>query len=187
MKNNLIGIYFIKKYLIILLFIIIQIEVKLLFKKINVAYGLNNKYTYPTLVSMISILENASHNTFYTFYILIEKGLFKKENKAKFLNLEKKYDRFKIIFLEIASDRFFNANTKRYPITTYYRLLLAELIEDVNRIIYLDGDTIVFTDLSEMINLEMKNNIILGFVDSGYLRAMKFGIKTFKYITQVFY
>ena len=34
-----------------------------------------------------------------------------------------------------------------------------------------------------MINLEMNNNIILGFVDNAYKRAEKFGIKTYKYIT----
>ena len=48
--------------------------------------------------------------------------------------------------------------------------------------IYLDGDTLVFTDLTEMINLEMNNNIILGFVDDSYKKAEKFRIKTYKYI-----
>ena len=170
-------------YLTLLLLIVVQSKVKLLYKNINVAYGLNDQNTYPTLVSMISILENASHYTLYTFYLLIGKGLFKKENKAKILHLEEKYNRCKVIFLEITNDRFVNANTKRYPIATYYRLLLPELIEHANRIIYLDGDTLVFTDLSEMINLQMKNNIILGFVDDSYKKAKKFHINTYKYIT----
>jgi hypothetical protein len=49
--------------------------------------------------------------------------------------------------------------------------------------IYLDGDTLVFSDLTEMINLEMNNNIILGFVDNSYKKAKQFGINTNKYIT----
>ena len=65
---------------------------------------------------------------------------------------------------------------------TYYRLILADLLPDINRIIYLDGDTLIYTDLSEMYNLDMGNNIILGFVDNSYKKADEFGIKTYKYI-----
>ena len=154
-----------------------------LIQKIGIAYGLDNKYTYPTLVSMISILENASRYTFYTFYLLVEKQLFKKENKVKLMHLEEKYDRCKIIIFELTNDNLKNARTNRYPMAAYYRLLLPSLIPDVNRIIYLDGDTITFTDLTEMINLEMNNNIVLGFVDNSYKNAEAFGIKTYKYVT----
>ena len=30
----------------------------------------------------------------------------------------------------------------------------------------LDGDTIILTDLTEMINLNMNNNIVMGFLDN---------------------
>ena len=33
-----------------------------------------------------------------------------------------------------------------------------------------------------MYNLDMRNNIILGFVDNSYKKAEKFGVKTYKYI-----
>ena len=49
---------------------------------------------------------------------------------------------------------------------TYYRLSLHELLPDVNRIIYLDGDTLVFQDLTELIKTDMKGNIFMGFLDS---------------------
>ena len=52
MKNGLIIYIFI-------FFIFSPIKNRLINQKISVAYGLDNKYTYPTLVSMISILENA--------------------------------------------------------------------------------------------------------------------------------
>jgi lipopolysaccharide biosynthesis glycosyltransferase len=159
------------------------INTSLINKKISVAYSLNNKYTYQTLVSIISILENSSRYTFYTFYLLVEKNIFEKQNKEKFTHLEEKYDRCKVIIFELTNENLLNARVNRYPITTYYRLLLAELIPDVNRIIYLDGDTLVFKDLTKMINLEMNNNIILGFVDDSYKKAEKYGIKTYKYIT----
>lgn len=169
--------------LIILMLFIFKVNDKLINHKISVAYSLNNKYTYPTLVSMISILENSSRNTFYIFYLLVEKNIFKRQNKEKFIHLEEKYDRCKVIIFELTNENLFNARVDRYPITAYYRLLLAKLIPNVNKIIYLDGDTLVLKDLTEMINLDMNNNIVLGFVDHSYKKAEKFGIKTYKYIT----
>ena len=187
MKNRLISfsLKFKKNIAIIIIsFIIFDFtDNRLVYQKINIAYGLDNKYRYPTLISIISILENSSRYTYYTFYLLVEKFLFKQENKLKFKRLEEKYERCKIYILELTNENLKNARTNRYPVTAYYRLFLAELLPDVNRIIYLDGDTIIFNDLTEMINLEMNNNIILGFVDNSYEKAKDFGIKTYKYVT----
>ena len=155
---------------------------KLLNQKVAVAYGLNNQYTYPTIVSMTSILENSYSHTYYIFYLLVDKSTFKEENKKKLMNLEDKYERCEVYILEISRGSIKNANTKRYPLAAYYRLLLSDLIPDLNRIIYLDGDTIIYTDLSEMYNLEMGNNVMLGFVDNSYQKAEEFGIRTYKYI-----
>ena len=49
---------------------------------------------------------------------------------------------------------------------TYYRLSLPELLPDVKRIIYLEGDTLIFEDLTELIELNIKGNVIMGFLDS---------------------
>ena len=155
---------------------------KLLNQKVSIAYGLNNQYTYPTIVSMTSILENSYSHTYYIFYLLVDKATFKEENKKKLMNLEDKYERCEVYILEISRESIKNANTKRYPLAAYYRLLLSDLIPDLNRIIYLDGDTIIYTDLSEMYNLEMGNNVMLGFVDNSYQKAEEFGIRTYKYI-----
>ena len=48
----------------------------------------------------------------------------------------------------------------------YYRLSLQDILPEVERIIYLDGDTLVFEDLKELIELDMKGNVIMGFLDS---------------------
>ena len=155
------------------------------YNKISVSYGLNNRNFYPTLVSITSILENANYSSFYIINILVSKRktYFSNENKIKFKNLENKYPRCQIDIIEINDKLFQFANIKRYPISAYYRLLLAYLLPDIKKIIYLDGDTIILTDLSELINLNMKNNTILGFVDNSFYLTEEFGIKTYKYIT----
>ena len=174
-----------KIMLVIILFIsyIFISNICLVPKTINISYGLNNQYIYPTLISIISILENSKNNTFYSFYLLVEKDEFKLENKLKFNHLEEKYERCNINFLELTNKNLEFAQTKRYPISAYYRLFLSELLPNINRLIYLDGDTLVLNDLTELSNLDMKNNSVLGFVDNSYEKCQNFGIKTYKYVT----
>jgi lipopolysaccharide biosynthesis glycosyltransferase len=131
---------------------------------------------------MTSILENSFSHTYYVFYLLVDRQTFKNDNKRKLKNLEKKYDRCEVNILEISNEIIPNANVKRYPFAAYYRLLLADLVPEFNRIIYLDGDTLIYDDLTEMLNLDMENNIMLGFVDNSYHLAEEFGIVTYKYI-----
>ena len=65
----------------------------------------------------------------------------------------------------------------KIPIAAYYRLELQNILPDVDRIVYMDGDTAVFQDLSELITLDMEENYILGFLDSIPNALRKFKIK----------
>jgi len=49
---------------------------------IPIAFSLDNGYTFPTIVSMTSILENAFNRTKYDFYVLRSPN-FLEENKNK--------------------------------------------------------------------------------------------------------
>ena len=59
----------------------------------------------------------------------------------------------------------------KYTQTVYYRLSLSDIIKDLDKIIYLDVDTIVHKDLTELYNLEMGNYYYMGFPahETGYL------------------
>ena len=71
-------------------------------------------------------------------------------------------------------DNFFNIGNKykNLPLSfklatpAYYRLSLQDLLLDIKKIIYLDGDTLIFEDLKELIELDMKGNVIMGLLDS---------------------
>ena len=152
-------------------------------QNVAIAYALNNQYFYPTLVSITSILENSKNSTLNYIFLLTGKNNLTNYYKNKFKDLEKKYKNCKINFVEIDDKIFYHANTKRYPITAYYRLLLAELILEFNRILYLDSDTLIFNDLTELINLDMEDNIAMGWVDNGFKNAIQFNLTTYKYIT----
>jgi lipopolysaccharide biosynthesis glycosyltransferase len=50
--------------------------------------------------------------------------------------------------------------------TAYYRLLLPQLI-DVDKIIYIDSDTLAMTDLKELFNHDLTDALLAGVVDPG--------------------
>ena len=134
--------------------------------RIACAYATDNAYVYPTLVAMTSLAENAGENTFYDIYVMIGKG-FTEENKNVLKSVEEKHVKHcEVIFLDMG-DKFKDEKTnKKITTPTYYRLELHNLLPNVDRIIWMDGDTAVFEDLTELITLDMKGNYIMGFLDS---------------------
>ena len=80
----------------ILLIIILIIGFKRFPKTVNdnnnsipIAFSADNKYVYPLIVLLTSILFNAGPTTFYHFHIMIPYD-FSKSNKLKILDLAKK-------------------------------------------------------------------------------------------------
>ena len=61
-------------------------------------------------------------------------------------------------------DKFSEYKTSFYKsVAVYYRLELSNLITDVDKIIYLDVDTITHKDLTEFYNIDMGKNYYMGF------------------------
>ena len=135
---------------------------------IPISMALNDEYTYPTIVAITSILENANSNTKYDFYILHTHN-YSSENKIKLKYFEKKYYKCSITLINMENSMFQNASLSRHitTIAAYFRLSLPDLLPNVDKIIYLDGDTITFDDLKEMFDINMDEYYIKGFLDVG--------------------
>ena len=145
--------------------------------RIACAYALDNAYVYPTLVAMTSLTENAGPKTFYDIYVMINQE-FKEENKNILKSVQTKHpEHCEVIFINMG-DKFKEADTnQKIPTAAYYRLELHNLLPNVDRVIWMDGDTAVFEDLTDLITLDMKGNYIMGFLDSLPDAIDRFGIK----------
>ena len=143
---------------------------------ISCAYALDNAYVFPTIVAMTSLAENAGNKTFYSIYVLIDSS-FSEDNKKIIKSVELNHIQSCEIIFKIIGDKFKNEKTdKRIKTPSYYRLELPKLLPRVKKIIWMDGDTAVFEDLTELININMKGNYIMGFLDSIPEAIDKFGI-----------
>ena len=114
------------------------------------------------IVSLTSILYNASPKTFYIFYLLLGPNI--SENKAKkILGLKEKYPNCKMNLIYMGN-KFSGYKTSFYKsVAVYYRLELYNLITDVDKIIYLNVDTITHKYLTEFYNIDMGKNYYMGF------------------------
>jgi lipopolysaccharide biosynthesis glycosyltransferase len=124
---------------------------------INIAMSLNDNYIYIIMVSITSILLNSNNNTFIQFHLLIGNDV-KIENQNKITSLKRLNHNSNFTFYNVGN--IFNGwkhMRKGITVATFYRSIVGELIKNVDKIIYLDGDTLTYGDLSEMYQLNMQN------------------------------
>ena len=150
--------------------------------QIHITYSLDNKISYPTLVSMISGLENNNQKSNIIIFHLLLSYNFNKSNIDIFESLKNNYE-VKINYYLIPD---FFSHLKSWTLGTeciYYKIFIPIIFRDLSRIIHLDGDTLIRKDILEMYNYPFKNNYILGHPFFMPYVMDKFGINATHYIT----
>ena len=159
----MIGIKLFIIYILIVLFILIDEKTFYSQKKIiPIVFSINDNYAYPLIVLLTSILYNSSQQTFFIFYILISPDV--KEDKLKKISgLKEKYKNFKNVSIYMGEKftKYISGGYKTAAV--YYRLAISDLLIDVDKIIYLDTDTIVHKDLNDLYNINMGKYYYMGF------------------------
>lgn len=129
-------------------------------KEIPIFFTTDDNYVPYLDTAIASLIENASKEYKYRIVVL-NTGL-----EAENIALVKRNERpgFVIDFVDISEDvkgiksRF--KNVYHFSIVTYYRLFIASLFPQYDKIVYLDCDIIVLGDVSELYFREMGDNII---------------------------
>ena len=130
--------------------------------QIHISMTVDNKFVFPCLISMTSALYNNNQKKNIIIYHLIFSSDFNPDNYQIFESLKKKFD-FSLNYynmpISFKNYRKWHGGTE----TIYYKIYLPLIFHDLDRIIYLDGDTMVFKDLYEMYNLPFNGNYALGY------------------------
>ncbi len=136
-------------------------------KIIPIIYACDDNYLPLMGTSICSLIENANKDYNYNIYILYVKGEISENNVKLIKGLEK--DGFNIEFVDVKNELEKIAKKLKtrdyYTNTTYYRLFVSNLFPDYEKMIYIDSDTIVLGDVSELYNIEIGDNIIAGCTD----------------------
>ena len=117
---------------------------------IPIYYATDNNFVKYTIVSIYSMIKNASKNYKYHIYILHTE--ISSEMKNEVLKLGN--GNFEISFCDVTD--YLKSISDKLPIrdyyskTTYYRLFIAEMFPELDKAIYIDSDTVVQGDISEL-------------------------------------
>ena len=128
----------------------------------------DNQYARYLYVAMFSALANAEINTRYEFYILVS-GSFSRRYIEKITELERTFN-CSIHFVDM-KDAFSDLKQQIAHVTnpTYYRLLAADILpKEYSKCIYLDVDVCVCTDLSDLMDTDIKGYYLAGVIAPGY-------------------
>ena len=138
-------------------------------KKIPIFFSTDDNYIPYLDIAISSLIENASRE--YEYRIIILNTGLEKSNIQKIAQNETRG--FKIDFVNISEDvdriRSRLKNVYHFSVVTYYRLFIASLFPQYDKVIYLDCDIVVLGDISKLYEVELGENII-GAAPEQYVR-----------------
>lgn len=155
---------------------------------LDICMASDDNYAVHLGICIVSIAENNSKNI--NMHILDNN--ISKNNICKFKSLENQYNNLKINFYNIHN--FFkernignliksqledNYYYNLLGISAFSRLFLQDILpEDIDKVLYLDADTIVLDSLDELFNMDFNDNIVSGVIDvwgnyNGYFHNLK--------------
>lgn len=129
----------------------------------DIVYCLDDNFVMPCGVLLLSVCENNKAEDI-VFHIITE-GL-RADNRVKLEAIVKQYGR-KICFYNIDTSLLKSASESpglqkpNWTLSVYYRLLLGSVLpENIDKVLYLDCDTIVCDSLSELWSTNLENYAI---------------------------
>lgn len=148
------------------------------FSPVNICCACNENYAKPLAVCLYSLLCNANKSRLYDIVILHSD--ITSESRKPLLKLAEHFPCCSIQLVDMSDFRQSVKRCFRSYITaeTNYRLaILGELFAEYDRVLYLDCDTIVEGDISELFDTDLCGNAVGGAkaVDIGILRCTKKG------------
>lgn len=146
---------------------------------VPIVFAFDKNLVMPACVCISSLLMNARKDTFYDIFILSPTNAHLERTALN--RLTTYYSNCQLHFRTV-DDRFAQCYEIRgITISTYYRLLIPELIPEYDKIIYSDVDVIFRMDLSDVYAVALDEKLIAATLDLG----MNWTLKGKAYIEKV--
>lgn len=145
--------------------------------KISIAYAPDDKYVNQTVVSIVSALEN---NRAHDVEIIIMYSALSADSMKKLRDTGAK-----LRFIKMDESRFASLPLSYWvTVQAWFRILLPDMCDDLDKILYLDCDTMVLGDLGELFGTNLDNKYLAGVKDIwGTNRsAERLGMQTTSYL-----
>lgn len=129
---------------------------------IHIGYGIDNNFSRCVGSSIASFIQNNPKKNF-TFHIICSS--LSKDNHDKFQLLAKNLF-INIIIYEINPNLLSNLPIRsNLPISMYFRFILPVLLKDIEKIIYIDADTLCLKSIDDLLSINLNNTILGAIID----------------------
>ena len=142
---------------------------------IPVVICFDDNYTISGAALINSVIKNSNTNNNYDIVVL-ENGI-SVENKERLHNLIRGYTNFSLRFFDInAFSELSNVHIRgHFTAATYARLFIPRLFSLYNKVLFIDADTIVESDVAELIQIDLATNLVAAVRDIVMEGFVKFG------------
>ena len=143
---------------------------------IPIFYALDERFLKYGIVSLYSLRENAVSGNTYKIYFLHTDVT--DESRAKVKNLLERPG-FEIYFENVSE--YLESIAHKFPLrdyyskTTYYRLFIADMHPEYDKAIYIDSDTIIQGDMSDLFDIDIKGFILGACHEQAMVQVNEYG------------
>ena len=143
-------------------------------KVIPIFFAVDDRYISFLAVTLTSLIENSSKDYQYVIKILCIN--IDERNKKKILKYEKENVKIEFVelnyYLQEIEEKLYTRDY--FTQTTYFRLFIPELYPQYDKAIYIDSDTTVLGDISELYNIDLGDNLLGAVPDSSVQNNKEF-------------
>ena len=142
---------------------------------IPIFYACDDNFVKYTIVSLHSMIKNASKE--YKYHVYILNTNITKEMQDRLMVLAN--ENFEISFEDVTN--YLHSIADKFPIrdyyskTTYFRLFIAEMFPQYNKAIYIDSDTIVQGDISNLYEIDLKDYYVGACHEQAMVQVNEYG------------
>lgn len=147
------------------LFAIFLLSLQAMASDIHICYVSDNNFAMPTRVSLNSLLKNSNPEDNLNIHI-VDFGI-TDENKTQFENL-KSIREFNLDFTKFDMDKFSELSEYNCGKSIYTRFFFQDIYPSLDKLIFLDGDTIVEKSFKELWEIDLGDNYWGGTDHNGY-------------------
>lgn len=145
--------------------------------KIIIAYITDENYVMPTHISIFSLIKNKKQEDILKIYLIGDN--ISSISKEQFRKLQEKKVEIKII--EVGKDKYislgktcFFSETIHVSATALFKMDLSELLCDEDKVIYIDGDTLIQGSLNELYKTDIESAFVAAVDDQFDVRIEEY-------------
>ena len=129
-------------------------------KTIPIVFAVDDEYIPFLAVALQSLVDNSSEENEYAIKILYTN--ISEENQKKMHKYERENINIEFVdlnyYIEKVQDKLYTRDY--YSKTTYFRLFLPELYLQYDKVLYLDSDIVIRSDIADLYNIDIGDNLV---------------------------